>query len=151
MKVYINKTTLERRTELNLKMMGLPVDDINTLNAYDWYEYVSDYPVYNKVTQYLERAGNPVLRNNQYVQSYNVVDIDPMLCAELETEGFKTLREERNKRLAETDYLVLDYPLTSEQLQQVKIYRQALRDLPNREGAPFLESIPWPEKPDFIK
>ena len=151
MKVYINKTTLERRTELNLKMMGLPVDDINTLNAYDWYEYVSDYPVYNKVTQYLERAGNPVFRNNQYVQSYNVLDIDPTLYAELETEGFKTLREERNKRLADTDYLVLDYPLTSEQLQQVKTYRQALRDLPNREGAPFLENIPWPEKPDFIK
>ena len=52
------------------------------------------------------------------------------------------LREERNKRLAETDYLALaDSTLTDE----MRSYRQALRDLPANTVDPA--NPVWPVKP----
>lgn len=58
------------------------------------------------------------------------------------------LREARNQRLAETDYLMMrDYPLTDEEERALTRYRQALRDLPAQEGVPWdggEEETPWP-------
>jgi len=52
------------------------------------------------------------------------------------------LREERNKRLAETDYLALaDATLTDE----MRTYRQSLRDLPANTTDPA--NPVWPTKP----
>lgn len=56
-------------------------------------------------------------------------------------------REERDKLLGETDYLLMqDYPLTDEQREAWIVYRQALRDLPDTEGWPM--NIVWPTKPE---
>jgi len=65
---------------------------------------------------------------------------------EIETEAFAALRAERDKRLADTDYMVMpDYPIDAVKLDSVKAYRQALRDLPAQEGAPWIDGeIPWP-------
>lgn len=62
---------------------------------------------------------------------------------------FDILRTKRDKLLADTDYLVMpDYPIDSDKLISVRVYRQALRDLPAQEGAPWTEStIPWPKNP----
>ena len=56
------------------------------------------------------------------------------------------LRAERDSRIAATDYLMTtDYPLTEAQREKVTAYRQALRDLPEQEGAPWDDdTIPWP-------
>ena len=65
----------------------------------------------------------------------------------------RRLRTERDARLATTDkYLLADYPLSAENLATVKAYRQALRDLPAREGAPFDgggDETPWPAIPQL--
>jgi hypothetical protein len=54
------------------------------------------------------------------------------------------LKQKRNLVLAETDeYLLSDYPITPEQLEQVKTYRQALRDFTNNDYI-------FPEKPSFV-
>ena len=62
------------------------------------------------------------------------------------------LRTERDARLAATDkYLLADYPISTEDLDKIKAYRQALRDLPARPGAPWDgggELTPWPELPE---
>lgn len=74
--------------------------------------------------------------------------------SEIQAEAFDNLRYQRNARLAETDFLVMpDYPIEKEDLDVVKIYRQALRDLPEEKGAPWVgEDIPWPQEPEiFIK
>ena len=57
------------------------------------------------------------------------------------------LRQERNKLLAETDYLALtDYTISSEEKKQEWLtYRQALRDLPSNTTDP--ENPVWPTKP----
>lgn len=63
------------------------------------------------------------------------------------------LRTKRDARLADTDkYLLADYPISPENLAKVKAYRQALRDLPAQEGAPFDgggHETPWPAIPQL--
>lgn len=58
---------------------------------------------------------------------------------------------ERDPRLAATDYLALpDYPLSEEALAVVSAYRQALRDIPSLDGAPWDgggRETPWPPAP----
>ena len=55
-------------------------------------------------------------------------------------------RQKRDRLIASTDYLVTpDYPIEPDRLAKVKIYRQALRDIPDQSGFP--RSITWPEKP----
>lgn len=62
----------------------------------------------------------------------------------------KAAREKRDELLAETDYLLMpDYPISSEALVALKMYRQALRDVPEQAGFP--KTIEWPEKPEAIK
>lgn len=62
-----------------------------------------------------------------------------------------SIRAERNKRLALTDHLVMpDYPLDANKLEEIKAYRQALRDIPQQPGFPWGgpddPECPWPEK-----
>ena len=62
-------------------------------------------------------------------------DVQPGVDLEL-------LREERNRRLAETDYLALsDATLSAD----MRTYRQALRDLPDNTSDPANPT--WPVKP----
>lgn len=65
-----------------------------------------------------------------------------------EPARFERLRAERDRRLSETDYLLMpDYPLSDDSRAAVQAYRQALRDLPAQEGAPWdggEEKTPWP-------
>ena len=54
------------------------------------------------------------------------------------------LRNIRNLILNETDkYLMPDFPISEEQLYQVKKYRKALRDFTNN-------NYIMPDKPDFV-
>lgn len=68
-----------------------------------------------------------------------------------EAARFERLRAERDRRLTATDYLLMqDYPLNNILKEAVQLYRQALRDLPSQEGAPWDgggEETPWPVMP----
>ena len=61
-----------------------------------------------------------------------------------------SVREKRNHLLEESDFFmsVPDYPITDAQREEIKVYRQALRNIPQQEGFP--ESVIWPEPPDCI-
>lgn len=63
-----------------------------------------------------------------------------------------SVRAERNKLLALTDHLVMpDYPISQENLEEIKVYRQALRDIPQQQGFPWNgpddPACPWPVEP----
>lgn len=59
---------------------------------------------------------------------------------------FKKLRQERNKRLAEVDWVFSeDYSIDDDSYQQWLTYRKALRDLPSLTEDP--ENPVWPEQP----
>ena len=83
-------------------------------------------------------------------------DAEAARLAEYNSEAarFERLRAERDSRLSATDYLLMqDYPLDNTLKEAVRLYRQALRDLPSQEGAPWDgggESTPWPDLPAGI-
>ncbi len=62
------------------------------------------------------------------------------------------VRAERDRRITATDYLVMpDYPLDTDKIEEIKVYRQALRDLPQQLGFPWNgpddPACPWPVEP----
>ena len=61
------------------------------------------------------------------------------------------LRTERNSRLAETDfYMLVDVfaGLSTGDAEVVRLYRQALRDLPSRYAdGETIEEVEWPAQP----
>lgn len=59
------------------------------------------------------------------------------------------VRSQRDAKLSATDYLVIpDYPISPEDLEAVKVYRQALRDIPEQSGFP--KNVQWPVEPQFL-
>ena len=59
------------------------------------------------------------------------------------------VRYQRDAKLSATDYLVAsDYPISPEDLEAVKAYRQALRDIPEQSGFP--KNVQWPVEPQFL-
>ena len=62
----------------------------------------------------------------------------------IDAQPWNDLREERNKRLIESDkFATVDYPYATEEVKQAYVeYRQALRDLPATTEDP--EKLTWP-------
>lgn len=59
------------------------------------------------------------------------------------------VRTERDRKIAETDwYMMPDYPSNPQNLEELKVYRQALRDVPKQEGFP--RDVCWPDVPKFL-
>ena len=65
----------------------------------------------------------------------------------LREHPWKNIRQERNQRLAEVDWVFsTDYQIHDDSYQQWLTYRKALRDLPSLTEDP--ENPVWPEKPE---
>lgn len=76
---------------------------------------------------------------------YQIVE-NPPVSLEILAEN---ARSERNRRIAETDYYMMsDYPSDPNNIEEMKVYRQALRDIPKREGFP--SKFTWPDVPKFL-
>lgn len=71
-----------------------------------------------------------------------------------EAARFERLRAERDRRIVATDFLLMqDYPIPADQRTAVQAYRQALRDLPAQDGAPWDgggKETPWPAAPEVV-
>ena len=98
------------------------------------------YRAYPNVKSIHDSRGAFDIDGNKVELDQSLVDAAAVeVAAEFAT---KALRSERNKRLAETDYLALsDSTLTDE----MRTYRQALRDLPANTTDPA--NPVWPVKP----
>lgn len=60
------------------------------------------------------------------------------------------IRRDRDEKLEETDFFVMpDYPSDPKDLEEVKAYRQALRDITKQSGFP--KEVTWPELPSVFK
>jgi hypothetical protein len=76
------------------------------------------------------------------------VEIEMKRHALEDAEHLRLLREQRNKLLQTTDYLVNpDYPHTDEQRNAWIKYRQQLRDLPNTSDSNT--TVYWPVQPSI--
>ena len=111
----------------------------------------------------LESSGNVCMESDTEPEFYtrwvhttpespdNVGDKYGSIAIYLTDEEYDTVlaasaRQKRDRLIAATDYLVTpDYPISDDRLVKVKIYRQALRDIPEQAGFP--RTIAWPDKP----
>jgi hypothetical protein len=59
-------------------------------------------------------------------------------------QQWKNLRKIRNEKLAETDWIILKFLETDDNIpENYKQYRQALRDLPQNTENPYLPNFPY--------
>lgn len=76
---------------------------------------------------------------------YQIVKLPEPTNAELA----ERIRNKRNVLISETDfYLISDYPIDAKNLEELKVYRQALRDIPEQSGFP--KDVIWPDVPKFL-
>lgn len=107
---------------------------------YHVYPYAAEFAQeWDEVFAYAEAHPEMVTEEGPYVPPVPTTE-------ELAT----SVRAERDRRLATTDHLVMpDYPLDTDKLEEIKAYRQALRDLPQQIGFPWNgpddPACPWPD------
>lgn len=76
---------------------------------------------------------------------YKIVE-NPPVSLEILAEN---ARSERDRKIAETDYYMMpDYPSDPNNIEEIKVYRQALRDITKQEGFP--SKFTWPDVPKFL-
>ena len=111
-------------------------------------DYITSVPtVYNIKYYVAKRDAEEILDSEgkshspkQYVQSHFVPD-DSAKDARLLADKWVNVRSQRDRKLAETDYLALgDNTLST----AMKKYRQDLRDVPSQSDP---DDITWPTKP----
>lgn len=60
------------------------------------------------------------------------------------------VRAKRDRLITETDYYLMpDYPSNPQNLEELKVYRKALRDIPEQGGFP--RNVRWPDVPKFLR
>lgn len=101
----------------------------------------SAQPTYNTDEGYIEES-TPVKTADGWTQQWVFRAHSESKLKDIADSKIIRARGTRNQRLAETDYLALsDATLTDE----MRTYRQALRDVPAQSGFP--DNITWPTKP----
>lgn len=81
--------------------------------------------------------------------SWSVEKIPEKTPEEKLAEAAEQARQKRDRLIADTDFLLCaDYPISAEDLEAVKAYRQALRDVPQQKGFPT--EIEWPVLPAIL-
>lgn len=81
--------------------------------------------------------------NGQWFTKYSVAEMEQEAKDALDAQQAKAVREDRNKRLAETDWTQLtDAPVNS---AAWGTYRQGLRDVTAQSGFPW--EVTWPTQP----
>lgn len=70
--------------------------------------------------------------------------------ASSEADLSEAVRRKRDVLLSQTDFLVMpDYPIDPDDLEAVRTYRQALRNLPQQNGFPT--EVQWPDFPSGLR
>lgn len=97
---------------------------------------------YSELASWCNKNNAMIVDQGDY---YEAVPIPEPTVQELAS----SVRSQRDTKLSATDYLVVpDYPISPEDLEAVKVYRQALRDIPEQSGFP--KNVQWPVEPQFL-
>ena len=97
---------------------------------------------YSKLAEWCNKNNAMIVDQGDY---YEAVPVPEPTVQELAS----SVRSQRNAKLSATDYLIVpDYPISPEDLEAVKVYRQALRDIPEQSGFP--KNVQWPVEPQFL-
>lgn len=97
---------------------------------------------YSKLAEWCNKNNAMIVDQGDYYEAVPVPE-------PTEQELASRVRSQRDAKLSATDYLVVpDYPISPEDLEAVKVYRQALRDIPEQSGFP--KNVQWPVEPQFL-
>ncbi len=100
-------------------------------------------PAYDPMTHRLEHSSVPVLKDGSWMLTKTVVALTAEQIADRDAAKAAEVRKERDRKLAETDWMALsDVTMSAE----MTTYRQALRDITAQAGFPH--SVTWPTKPE---
>ena len=96
--------------------------------------------------QFVARQGVIQMADGNWYRNYVALDMNDKTKAALDAQQASSVRAERNRRLADTDWMVVKV-LEAGQPQDFSVatYRQELRDIPSQSGFPW--DIIWPEAP----
>ena len=84
--------------------------------------------------------------DGKWYTKYSVADMEQEAKDALDAQQAKNVREQRNQKLAETDWMVIKaLESNTPQNFEVAAYRQALRDITSQTGFPW--DIQWPTQP----
>lgn len=130
-------------------------DNLNTSFPVNWpggivnsREYVKVFPSDQPQISYTENLieGLPVSVLGQYYQTWMAVEASEQEILLRTANQDEMMRLDRNQRLYESDWTQLnDSPLSPQLMEQWRVYRQALRDIPSQSGWPW--NITWPVPP----
>lgn len=145
--VYIKTDTANRITAINSDAF-LPSTDGWTKIDESWGD------------RYHHAQGNyfpDSLYDDRGICRYKLVDGKPAPRTQEEMDGdygnesiIAEVRRKRNALLAECDWTqVLDAPIDDTTREAYRVYRQALRDVPEQPGFPY--RVDWPEPPTVTK
>lgn len=97
---------------------------------------------YSELAQWCNSNNAMIVDRGDYYEAVPVPELT-------EEELARNVRSTRDAKLSETDYLVIpDYPISEENLEEVKTYRQALRDITEQAGFP--KDVIWPDLPKLL-
>lgn len=97
---------------------------------------------YSKLAEWCNKNDAMIVDQGDYYEAVPVPE-------PTEQELASRVRSQRDAKLSVTDYLIVpDYPISPEDLEAVKVYRQALRDIPEQSGFP--KNVQWPIEPQFL-
>jgi|DEB0MinimDraft_6_1074348.scaffolds.fasta_scaffold39372_2 hypothetical protein len=123
---------------------------VETLAEYNVYAaVVEDQPTFNAVTQDCVMQGLPIQIDGVWTYSWEVIN---RTADEIENKNnfmASEVRDERNQKLKETDWIVIKSAETGVALAtEWATYRQALRDITTHSNFPNLTETDWPTKPE---
>lgn len=114
------------------------VPEINGDEPFDYFVSIAD----DDSAEIFNYIKNSILSNELKVEEF----LQPKMSAE---DLCSSIRQERDLLLQSTDkYMIEDYPISKENKDELKIYRQTLRDITDQESFP--EHTVWPEKPEWL-
>jgi hypothetical protein len=112
------------------------------------YSQKTENPSQSTAKKYAELAEWCVNNNAKIVDQGDYYEAVPIPEPSTEVLAY-IIRSERDAKLSATDYLVVpDYSISHEDLEDVKVYRQALRDITEQSGFP--KNVQWPVEPKFL-
>lgn len=92
--------------------------------------------------------GVPALIDGVWTQVWEVTDASDEEIAERHTRAAASVRDQRGKLLAETDWVVVFHTEKGTNIPlEWEVYRQALRDITAHDNFPHLTEDDWPVKP----
>lgn len=108
---------------------------------------IDSKPSFDGRSQRLAQDALPQNTAKGWVIGWTVVEKTAEQVQEYDDKTAKAVRTQRDRLLAETDWLVIMHTEKGTNIPaEWELYRQALRDITSQEGFPF--SVEWPTKPE---